>query len=101
VSFGVSANQKARDTVGAIASLLSGIGADRVVAGGGGSDIDASVQAAHMPAMSYDGTGPYFQIHHTRADTVDKIPAADVSRAAGAIAVMAYVIADLPTRLGE
>ena len=99
--FGISANQKAQDTVEAIASLLSGIGADRAVTGGGGSDIDASVQAAHMPALSYDGTGSYFQIHHTHADTVDKIAPADVSRAAAAIAVMAYVIADLQARLGE
>jgi carboxypeptidase Q len=40
-------------------------------------------------------------IHHTQADTVDKIDPVDVSRAGAAIAVMAYVIADMPTRLGE
>jgi carboxypeptidase Q len=51
--------------------------------------------------MSYDGTGDYFMFHHTQADTVDKIAPVDVSRAAAAIAVMTYVIADLPMRLGE
>jgi carboxypeptidase Q len=101
VSFGITANQKAMETVRAIASLLGSINAERVTPGGGGSDIEPSVQAARMPSMSYDGTGQYFMIHHTQADTVDKIDPADVSRAAAAIAVMAYVVADMPTRLGE
>jgi carboxypeptidase Q len=101
VSFGITANQKAMETVRAIASLLGPINAERVTPGGGGSDIEPSVQAGRMPSMSYDGTGPYFMIHHTQADTVDKIDPADVSRAAAAIAVMAYVVADLPGRLGE
>jgi carboxypeptidase Q len=99
VSFGVTGNQLVFNTVTAIASLLKGIGADHVTPGGGGSDIDPSVQAGRMPSLSYDGTGDYFLIHHTQADTVDKIDPADVSRAAAAIAVMAYVIADLPERL--
>jgi hypothetical protein len=81
--------------------LLKGINADHVSPGGGGSDIDPSVQAGKIPSLSYDGTGNYFVIHHTQADTVDKIDPADVSRAGAAIAVMTYVIADMPTRLGE
>ena len=39
VSFGVTANNAARDTVRAIASLLTNIEADTVTPGGGGSDI--------------------------------------------------------------
>jgi carboxypeptidase Q len=101
VSFGFTGNQRGYATVRTIATLLRGIAADRVTPGGGGSDIDPSVQAQKMPSMSYDGTGDYFRIHHTEADTVDKIAPVDVSRAAAAIAVMAYVVADLPTRLGE
>jgi carboxypeptidase Q len=58
------------------------------------------VAAAAIPALSYEGTGDYFLLHHTPADTVDKIAPVDVSRAAAAIAVMSYVIADLPQRLG-
>jgi carboxypeptidase Q len=101
VAFGVTGTQKALDTVATIASLLKAIDVDHVAPGGGGSDIEASVQAGGMPSMSYDGNGDYFLIHHTQADTVDKIDPSDVSRAAAAIAVMAYVVADLPTRLGE
>jgi carboxypeptidase Q len=101
VSFGYTGSVRGHDTVRAIASLLAGIAADRVDAGGGGSDIDPSVQAGHIASMSYDGTGEYFRIHHTQADTVDKIDPKDVSRAAAAVAVMAYIVADLPARLGE
>jgi carboxypeptidase Q len=101
VSFGFSGNEKGMATVRAIASLLGRLSADTVTANGGGADIAPSVAAADIPAMSYNGTGQYFVIHHTEADTVDKIDPLDVSRAAAAIAVMAYVVADLPTRLGQ
>jgi carboxypeptidase Q len=100
VSFGVTANGRAQDTIRAIASLLTGIDAQRVTPGGGGSDIGPSASGAGIPALSYNGTGDYFLVHHTDADTVDKIAPADVSRAAAAIAVVAYVVADLPQRLG-
>ncbi len=100
VSFAVTANDTARSTVRAIASLLTNIEAQTVTPGGGGSDIGPSVAAAPIPALSYEGTGDYFLLHHTNADTVDKIAPVDVSRAAAAIAVMTYVIADLPQRLG-
>jgi carboxypeptidase Q len=100
VSFALSANSTARQTVEAIASLLANIDADTVTTGGGGSDIAPSVADGGIPAMSYEGTGDYFLVHHTEADTVDKIAPVDVSRAAAAIAVMSYVIADLPQRLG-
>ena len=100
VSFALTANTAAGDTVRAIASLLANIDADIVTQGGGGSDIDPSVTAAAIPALSYEGTGDYFLLHHTAADTVDKIAPVDVSRAAAAIAVMSYIVADLPQRLG-
>ncbi len=45
--------------------------------------------------MSLDVDGNYFLIHHTPADTIDKIDPMDMSRAAAAIAVMAYVIAEM------
>jgi len=41
----------------------------------------------------------YFTIHHTPADTVDRIEPAEVSRAAAAIAAVAYVVADMPQKL--
>jgi hypothetical protein len=43
----------------------------------------------------------YFLVHHTAADTIDHIDPLDLSRAVAALGVMAYVVADLPVRLGE
>ena len=58
-------------------------------------------QAAGFRACRSTAPATTSSFHHTQADTVDKIDPADVSRAAAAIAVMTYVIADLPVRLGE
>ncbi|HEY6894638.1 MAG TPA: M20/M25/M40 family metallo-hydrolase, partial [Rhodanobacteraceae bacterium] len=102
VGFGLSGNDAARRTVTAIASLLAGIAADQVNIGGGGADIGPSMQEAHIPGMSLEVDGSkYFLIHHTQADTVDKIDPVEMAKCAAAVSVMAYVVADLPQRLGE
>jgi carboxypeptidase Q len=97
--FGFTGSEAARAKVKDIASLLRGIQADRISAAGEGADIGPSVQAGNIPAMSLDVDGNYFLIHHTQADTIDKIDPMDMSRAAAAIAVVAYVIAEMPERL--
>ena len=100
LGVGFTGSDAARDTVKAIATLLSGIAADQVSAGGGGADIGPSVQEAHIPALSLDVDGSkYFLIHHTPADTIDKIDPVEMAKCAATVAVMAYVVADLPQRL--
>jgi carboxypeptidase Q len=100
--FGLTSNERARDTVRSIATLLTGIAADQVSVGGGGADIGPSTQEAHIPAMSLEVDGSkYFLIHHTPADTIDKIDPVEMAKCAAAVAVMAYVVADLPRKLGE
>jgi carboxypeptidase Q len=102
LGFGFSGPDSARTTVKAIASLLAGLGADQVSTGGGGADIGPSIQEGHIPGMSLDVDGTkYFLIHHTQADTIDKIDPVEMAKCAAAVAVMAYVVADLPQRLGE
>ena len=83
-----------------IATLLRGIAADTVLSGGGGADINPSVREARIPslALAVDDS-KYFLIHHTPADTVDKIDPGEMARCAAAVAVMTYVVADLPDRL--
>ena len=101
LGFGFSGSDAARQTVAAIATLLSGIGASDIMAGGDGADITPSVRAGRIPGLSLEvETTQYFQIHHTQADTVDKIDPAEMARCAAAVTVMAYVVADLPWRLG-
>jgi carboxypeptidase Q len=97
--FGFSGSDTARARLNEIAALLRGIQADRIGPSGGGADIGPSVEAGKLPAMSLEVDGNYFLIHHTPADTVDKIDPMDMSRASAAIGVMAYVIADMPERL--
>jgi carboxypeptidase Q len=97
--FGFTGTETARRTVQEIATLLAGIGAQTIGPSGGGADIGPSVQAAGIPSMSLDVDGNYFLIHHTPADTIDRIDPTDMAHAAAAIAVMAYVVADMPQRL--
>jgi carboxypeptidase Q len=97
--FGFTGSDQSRARVKEIATLLHGIQADRIGPAGDGADIGPSVEAGKMPSMSLDVEGNYFLIHHTPADTVDKIDPMDMSRASAAIAVMTYVIADLPERI--
>jgi carboxypeptidase Q len=60
------------------------------------------VREGHIPGLSLEVDGAqYFLIHHTQADTLDKIDPVDMAKCAAAIAVMAYVVADLPQRLGQ
>ncbi len=100
--FGFTGSDAARATVTAIAALLEGIEANRIGPGGGGSDIEPSVEAGKVPSMSLDVDGSkYFMIHHTAADTMDKIDRHDLARCVAAMAVMSYVVADLPKRLGR
>jgi carboxypeptidase Q len=99
VGFGFTGSDAARARVRDIATLLSGINADAIAPGGEGADISPSVQQASIPSMSLDVDGSYFLIHHTPADTIDKIDPLDIARASAAIAVMAYVVADMPERL--
>ena len=98
-SFGFSGSDAARIRIKEIAGLLRAVQLDRIVSPGEGADIGPSVQAANIPAMSLEADGNYFLIHHTPADTIDKIDPMDMSRASAAIAVIAYVVAEMPERL--
>lgn len=82
-----------------IGSLLDGIGAGRILRGGGGADIGPLMRAG-VPGLGLRTVGErYFDWHHTEADTLDKIEPADFRRNVAALAVLAYVLADMPQRL--
>jgi len=99
-SIGFSGSAAARTLVREIGTLLAPIGLADIVGGGGGADIGPIAQAGNTPMMAYLGNpARYFAIHHTPADTVERIAPEEVSKAAAAIAVMAYVIAEMPDRL--
>ena len=98
--LGFTGSAPARKLIGDIATLLAPIGMQDVVAGGGGADIGPIATLGRVPMMAYAGDATkYFTIHHTNADTVDRIEPQEVSKAAASIAAMVYVIADMPQPL--
>lgn len=98
--LGFTGSEAARRIIGEIATLLAPLGMQDVVPGGGGADIGPIATLGKVPTMAYSGDPTrYFTIHHTPADTVDRIDPRDVSKAAASIAAMVYVVADMPHSL--
>lgn len=98
--FGFTGSDAARKTLTEIASLLKPLGADTIGPQGGGADIGPSVAAGKIPSASLEVDGSkYFLLHHTPADTVDKLDPKDLADNSAAIAFLAYVVADLPQAL--
>ncbi|HSD47320.1 MAG TPA: M28 family metallopeptidase [Pyrinomonadaceae bacterium] len=96
--FGLAATAPllARANMQEIAKLLAGIEADRIAASGGGADISPLMRDGVLGAnLDVEGSR-YFEIHHTQADTLDKISPRDLALCVATLAVMAYTIADLP-----
>jgi carboxypeptidase Q len=55
-----------------------------------------------MPGMGLNvEPTEYFWYHHTNADTLDKLDPEEVARCVAVMAVMAYVVADLPDPLSR
>lgn len=98
--FGFTGSDAARAIVKGIATLLAPVEAASVGPEGSGADIGPLVRARKVPSLSLDVDGSrYFQLHHTPADTLERLDPEDVARCAATLAVMAYVLADLPERL--
>ncbi len=98
--LGFTGSDVSRKIIAEIATLLAPLGMQDVVPGGGGADIGPIATLGKVPMMAYAGDPTkYFTIHHTPADTVDRIEPQEVSKAAASIAAMVYVIADMPQSL--
>ena len=99
--FGLAATAplQARSNLIEIAKLLSGIGADQIAEDGGGADIGPMMREGVVGAsLEVDGAH-YFDTHHTPADTLDKVNPRELALCVATMAVMAYVVADLPESL--
>ncbi|MGE3491302.1 MAG: M20/M25/M40 family metallo-hydrolase [Vicinamibacterales bacterium] len=98
--LGFTGSPAARQLVNDIGTLLAPLGLQDIGDGGGGADIGPISTLGKVPMMAYSGDSTkYFTIHHTPADTVDRIDPAEVSKASAAIAAMIYVVADMPQGL--
>ena len=79
-----------------IARLLEPIGATKMDKGEGEADVGPMI-ALGVPGLALDvEQEKYFWYHHSSADTLDKLDPADVARCVAAMAVAAYVVADMP-----
>jgi carboxypeptidase Q len=100
---GVEANTPAHDAakqkLQQIGKLLEAIGANNISNGGGGTDI-APLGQAGVPLLGLQTTGEhYFDWHHTNSDTLDKVNPQDLRKCIATLAVMAYILADMPEPL--
>ena len=98
--IGFTGSEAAARTMREIGTLLAPLGFTEIGPGGGGADIGPIAKAGKVPMLAYQGDSTrYFTIHHTPADTVDRIAPEEVSKAAAALAVVTYVVADARERL--
>jgi carboxypeptidase Q len=102
IGLGFSGSEAARKQMDQIAALLAPLGITSVTPGGGGADIGPIAEIGGIPTMSLNGDpSKYFTIHHTPADTIDRITPQEVSHAAAAVAAVVYVVAEMPERLSR
>ena len=98
--LGFTGSEAARKIIGEIMTLLAPLGMAEIAGGGGGADIGPISTLGKVPTLAYSGDSTkYFTIHHTPADTVDRIDPQEVSRAAASLAAVIYVVADMPQSL--
>ena len=97
--FSVDGSPEAVAMMRELAPLLEPIGATRISAGGAGADV-GPITALGVPGLGLqvDGTR-YFWYHHSEADTMDKLDPREMAQCVAAMAVMAYVIAEMPETL--
>ncbi|MEE8193141.1 MAG: M28 family metallopeptidase [Gemmatimonadales bacterium] len=97
--FGFGGSDSAYAIVAEVGKLLERIEAGRITRPGGGADIGPLMRAG-VPGMGLSVEGSrYFWYHHSHADTLDKLDPREMALCVAAMAVMAYVVADLPERL--
>ena len=99
LGFGFTGSDEAFAIMQEIGKLLEGIGSGSMTRGGGGADIGPLMQTG-VPGMglNVDGTR-YFHYHHSDADTLDKLDPDEVALCVATMAVVAYIVADLPEAL--
>jgi carboxypeptidase Q len=106
VGFGVTASDSAYAMIEPIAELLAPVVSETethaftgIKRGGGGADI-GPLMAGGVPGAGFIvENSRYFWYHHTAADTMDKLDPLEMQQGVAALAILAYVVAEMPERL--
>jgi carboxypeptidase Q len=99
--FGFTGSDAAMTVAQEVGALIERAvpGSGAITKGGGGADI-GPIMGLGVPGMGLNvSDARYFWFHHTDADTVDKLDPKEVAQCAAVMAIMAYVVADMPQRL--
>lgn len=97
--FGFLGSGRGMEIIQGVGKLLDPIGAGKIDKGCRGPDVLKLVRGG-VPVMHLEvDREKYFWYHHTDADTIDKLDQGEFNQCVAAMAVMAYVIADLPETL--
>lgn len=97
--FTSNANAAARAQLEPLRLLLESAGAGQLIQGGGGPDLGPLQQSGVTVMGLYPDPQRYFDLHHSTADTIDKVHPRELELGAGVMAAMAWFVAEHPQRL--
>lgn len=106
LGFSIDCDDEAREAQAAaqlkdILTLLEPLGATNVKTGWSGADVGQLTRHG-VPTLGHMvESSSYFNYHHSPADTLDKIDPEHLSQNVVVMATLAYVLADMPGRLGD
>lgn len=92
--FGISGTPEQVAELQRFAPLFDGLGASVLEAGHGGADISPLTKEGVLSLGLHPDVSGYFDLHHSPADTFDKIDPDHLERNAAAMALMAFVLAE-------
>ena len=94
-----AATQQALRALAPLAPLFAGLGAAEMSDRGGGTDIEPLMKR-RVPGIAHRTTVEhYFDWHHSQADMMDKVDPVELRKNVAAVAVLAFVLADMPGTL--
>jgi Zn-dependent M28 family amino/carboxypeptidase len=95
----VEAMHRARARLADILSLVEPMNVTKLVEGNAGTDVEPMEAGGVVAGELLTDGRTYFDIHHTDADTLDKVDPQALADDAAVVAVVAYIVADMPGRL--
>lgn len=94
LGFSVAGSDEQVAALARFSELFVDIGAATIFPGGGGADISPLMRDGVLGLGLRPDGSHYFDLHHSPADTVDKIDPDHLQRNAAAVALMAYILAE-------